>query len=761
MPVQTAAILQRDKLAPALDAASRGFWVSPVLPWPLGEAGSEGKTPAVKFKEWATRDPEKIKAWWSRTEPKTNKKYGEYVPAECNIGIYTGKFAEDKALLVVDVDCKKGKDGNAELLRLELDDKDLPHTAETKTPNRGRHILLVVDEARKQGTDTLGEGIDTRSAGGFIVAPGSTLGPDMPPYQWANDLPPATAPQWVLDMTGAQSERAPSAASISNVNIDAERAKRRAIEYLQTAPTAVEGEAGDQGTFKVAARIKDLGIADESLALTLLLEHWNDRCAPPWAADDLAEKIRNAYAYSRDPIGAAAPESDFQSIEPDAPGEKREKSYLEKINEDHALICVEGSYFIMHETVDEKGAPRSVFFNEAAFKTKFKPQTVTVGRRTVTQAESWLEWPGRREHPGLCFAPGLEPKNGYYNLWRGFTVPPIAYADASDKARAGFDLFFDHIKVNVCRGDAALAQWLTGYFAHMIQRPWERPLTTLVFRGGKGVGKNALVERVGRLLGPHFLVAHDTRYLTGQFNGHMDSCLCLVLDEAFWSGDKAADGKLKGLTTAPQILIERKGKEAYMVDNLVRLVIMGNAEHLVPASADERRYAVFDVGDGRKQDLAYFDRMRRLMDDEGGASVLLDHLMQFDLGSVNVNQAPDTAALLDQKIADLPLFGQFWLDCLAEGALLHLGDGSSGWPAQVERPRLRDAFDRYRKARNANTRGDSGVAIGKRLRKYLGPHGTGDGEWTRQGRFYKLPTLAEARAAWDAHIGRPYEWTTC
>src|SRR5690606_35582068 len=102
------------------------------------------------------------------------------------------------------------------------------------------------------------------------------------------------------------------------------------------------------------------------------------------------------------------------------------------------------------------------------------------------------------------------------------------------KQRSGFDAFIHHAKENVCQGDEDLFQWLMGYFAHMVQRPYERPLTTLVFRGGKGVGKNTLIDRVGNLLGEsHYLVATDGRYLTSNFNGHMDSCLCLVLDEAF------------------------------------------------------------------------------------------------------------------------------------------------------------------------------------------------------------------------------------
>jgi hypothetical protein len=725
----------RAKVQALLD---QGFWIFPCL--------ENSKEPAVKgWQAWATRDIEKIMAYLDR-HPRAN------------LAASTSKLGDDgKALIVIDVDDKNGKRGSDEIVRLELKhDYDFPSTYTQTTPSGGRHYFYEADEPVNQGrAGVLAPGLDVRSRGGLIVLTSSVIEGRAYADNGAQIVP---APRWMPDRLGRAPARSrivhfPSKATASDV--------KEATRYLiEEAPLAVEGSGGDDQTIVVANRVGDKGVCGDE-ALALMLEHWNPRCSPPWTEDDLRKKVFSALKSRISPVGCSVPANDFEPIPASeiADGAPAQGQHpCEKLNEEFALIFGDGGHSVMQETVDEKGAPRRIFLPEASFRRKLSTKTMTIGKKPTNLADVWLDWKGRREYPGLCFAPERQPRNGYFNLWRGFTVPPIPYADASQEAREGFDLFMDHLRANVCVGEPELAAWLLGYFAHMIQRPWERPLTTLVFRGGKGVGKNALIERVGRLLGPHFLVAHDTRYLTGNFNSHMDSCLCLVLDEAFWSGDKAADGKLKGLTTAPQILIERKGKEAYMVDNLVRLVIMGNADHLVPASEDERRYAVFDVGDGRKQDLDYFDRMRRYMDDEGGASVLLDHLKRFDLASVNVNRAPDTAALLDQKTSNLAPFGQFWLDCLSEGAILHLGQGMAGWPDRVERGALRAAFNRYSQERRITARGASAVAIGKDLEKYLAPHGAGKGAWTREGRFYELPALGEARKAWDRFIGRPCTW---
>lgn len=79
---------------------------------------------------------------------------------------------------------------------------------------------------------------------------------------------------------------------------DRPAAVRRAVKYLEDrAPVAVEGENGDQTTFKVAANLHDMGIS-EPRAFELMLKHYNGRCEPSWEADALKQKVQNAYKYA-------------------------------------------------------------------------------------------------------------------------------------------------------------------------------------------------------------------------------------------------------------------------------------------------------------------------------------------------------------------------------------------------------------------------------------------------------------------------------
>lgn len=722
----------------ALKLASQGFYVFPLQP--------NGKLPQIDdFPNRATKDPEQIKKWW--TCPVT----GWEQP--CNVGISTTKYNGTQALIVVDVDNKNGKDGNGELLKLELAGFDFIETMSQKTPTGGHHLIYRNQFPVTQGSDVLATGLDIRARGGYIVGPGSVIN-DVP-YELENDLQVNECPQWIVQACGKAPEK--DLTPIAS-NVDENSAALRAKYYLENeAPLALEGQGGDQTTFTVAARLKDFGV-QPGIALELLLEYWNERCEPPWTPEDLKKKIHNAYSYSQEPIGSKSPEAVFEVIKDEPSG-----SYLDQLNREFALIFEEDSHAILQETVDEQGRPKRKFLKEATFKRMLSPKVVQQGKgKALCQADIWLDWEKRREYKGLSFCPEQAPQNGYYNLWRGFAYKPKPFADSTPSARLGFEMFIDHAKTNVCGGDENLFLWLMGYFAHMIQKPYERPLTTLVFRGRKGVGKNVLIDRVGKLLGSgHYLVAHDSRYLTSNFNGHLDSCLCLVLDEAFWSGDKTAEGKLKGITTAPEIMIERKNKEPYTVKNLVRLIVVGNEKWLVPASYDERRYAVFDVGEGRKQQGKYFEQMRILLDHKGGAEILMDYFKNFDLSKVDVNVAPATKGLHEQKLDSLSLLEQFWHACLINGKIVNT-DFSNDWPNQIEKSDFRRAYTNYARERNSRSWVQSDESIGRELctiAPSISPHRKMKIEAGKYAWAYTFSDLETARAEWDERFGIKSVWT--
>lgn len=700
------------------------------------------------FPERATTDEAQIKKWW--VDPVLDLEQGY------NIGISTTHFNGSEALIVVDVDNKDGKDGSSKMLELELEGFLFPSTYTQHTPTGGMHLVYKAKAAVRQGVSVLGSGLDIRSQGGYIAAAGSTINGQ--PYL-ANDLAVADAPAWLIERCGAP--RAKKCASVAAA-VDEEKATPRAIFYLENeAPLSIKGAGGDQTAYRVAAHLKDMGLSSAK-ALELMLDHWNDRCPPGWHPERLREKVEHAYTYGINVPGEIAPEAQFTPIEEKSKAlETAEKLHpFKELNKEFAFVMSGSTHHILWETKDGDGKDVLRHVAEPSFHAKFASKKMLAGDKERPLTKLWMESPERRSYDGFCFRPGQDTPKGFYNLFRGFAVNPHPKGvTPHPRAKKALDDWLGHIKENICDRNEAHFRWVVGYFAHIIQRPWEKPHTALVIRGKKGTGKNAVVDRIEDLLGIHYQETADKRYLVGQFNGHLENKLAITLNEAFWSGDRQADAMLKHLITGNTHSIEHKGQEAFVVPNLTRVLILGNEDWVVPAGADERRYAVFNVGEKRIQDGKFFGAIKEGMKGYGGNSLLLRYFRDFDLEGIDVNTAPQTTALLEQKHASLIPFEQWWLDCLTEGRLTG-SDAAQDWPFEIERSRYREAVLRYYTDHKIGSRMLSDRAIGRRLKVFLPSVGTvrnrvnKDRVWC-----YQLPTLEQARKDWEKYIGHAIDWT--
>lgn len=257
-------------LSHALAWAARGFKLIPLKP--------NTKLPAHKerWQDKATSDPAVIRRWYSEGH-------------QWNYGVVADGF------LIVDLDAKEGRPG-LESWRAIGGEFD---TLCVRTPTGGLH-LYYASHATASTASKLGDGIDTRGhRASFVVGPGSVI--DGTAYAVHDDKPIAPAPEFLLSRLNLPRDRAENAAE-PVIDLDLPVALEHAARYLAEAPEAVDGAGGDQTAFNVACGVRDLGVS-EDVALDLMLEHWNDRCSPPWEAEELAVKVRNAYAYGQNRPG--------------------------------------------------------------------------------------------------------------------------------------------------------------------------------------------------------------------------------------------------------------------------------------------------------------------------------------------------------------------------------------------------------------------------------------------------------------------------
>ena len=439
---------------------------------------------------------------------------------------------------------------------------------------------------------------------------------------------------------------------------------------------------------------------------------------------------------------------------------------VEALNKEYALVKVGSQAVIFQENPGARLVEHRLrMLGIEAFKTWYRNKFTEVrGRdgklKRVTWANRWLDDPGRRQYQGIEFFP--DPYNAagcseYLNLWSGFAVKP---AEKPDWRK--YKILRDHLLRNICNGDERLYRWLFGFFAHLVQRPRERLGIALVLRGKMGTGKTKVGEIIGALFPRHYFLVDDPRYITGKFNSHMAACLLLQADEAFWAGDKAAEGRLKGLITGLTQLIEAKGVDPIRLDNFVRVIMTSNEDWVVPAGKDERRFAVFDVNDRCAKNHDYFAAMDAEMA-AGGLSHLLGDLLAFDLESVDLRNAPRTAALLEQKFRSLASVDAWWLERLMSGSTSH---HDSTWDRIVPCSQLFDDYVATAEKVGIRRKREQ-IAFGLALRKLLPslPRERrtasidGDrGASVRRVWCYRLPPLAEARKAFERAIEQTVEW---
>lgn len=683
----------------------------------------------------ASVDP-RIVAEWSET-------FGT-----CNWGIHC------KDLLVVDVDANKGGFETLEKL-------GLPQTLTASTPSGGYHLFYRKPGGVKNSVELLGPGIDVRSNGGYVVAVGSVV--DGKRYEWADDRPIESAPDWLVEKCGTARRERSGARDVPE-GVDVDSAVAKAETWLEFRDPAVEGKGGDDWTYQTICKVRDFGVPrDQALEV---LSYWNERNEPPWGTDELEQKVNNAYRYGQNPAGALAAELDYDfeeategetGVEPKTiePGDRAswvkqsEESLLHRLNRNHFLIKIEGKVLVGEEHSDG----RLSFMTTEDFVKWHKPVKMVakakpgVNAKKTTLGDAWLNWAGRREYRHLVFAPGVETPKHTYNLWKGWAVEP---------KQGDWSLFRTHIRDIVCAGDEAVFQWVLGWLAHMVQRPSVVPETAIAIVGGQGTGKGKFAQWVGALAPRHYVHATDPEQVVGRFNSHLEDCLLLFMDEALFAGSKAAADKMKTRVSERRFLVERKFQPARMVDSRLHVIVASNHAHALHVEADDRRYCVLNISDARRKDYDYFQAIDEQMANGGLAAMLWD-LMHRDLTEFQVRRAPATEGLLEQKAHSLDGPARYLRELLIAGEMV--GEfGEVEWGETGIEADKSDVYEDYKRSEPRTARPVVASQFWRDVARLVGGRKMRKGSDGDRKQVWVFPRLSKAREKFEKEIGGRLEW---
>jgi hypothetical protein len=441
-------------------------------------------------------------------------------------------------------------------------------------------------------------------------------------------------------------------------------------------------------------------------------------------------------------LATAGVQNNVSEVSPDQT-DVNEREAVEQLNKTYALVGRGGKQAVMCETYSANGQGITEFMTPKDFAVKHNNQYVTIkkgGDGSTKQLGSlWLTHRRRRTYHGVVFEPSTSAQeiNGYFNLWRGFTITPRAGSWQKLKNHI-FNVVADEILEHY--------DYIIRWIAWSLQNPGKVAEVSLVLRSDQeGTGKGTLLRAVARLFGRHAKQIGNPKHLVGNFNGHLEDCCFLFSDEAFWAGDHKAEKALMGMITEPTLAIEHKGFPVVQCDNHLKLAFSTNSDWAVPAGAYARRYAVFEIKQIIEQSKkkAYFGGI----DDElnnGGYSAILHELLNMDLGDWHPrDNVPQTEALMLQKAASLSSVTEWLGELIAEGELPAIGKAPERFASSHA---LRESF---REFVGGPQRNDSKL-IAAEVRSFGAIQDTISGKTTRGWTF---PPLEQVRAEWIKRYG--------
>lgn len=219
------------------------------------------------FKD-ATRDPATVREMWRRTP-------------DAGIGVPTG---EASGWLVLDIDPRHGGDASLTAL-IETHGDAWLETMQARTGGGGHHIIFAFPQSSsiRNSAGRLGEGIDVRGEGGYIIAAPS-LHASGRRYEWLNNFKPAQPPEWLLKLL----------------------TEERGVSTLKTQPRAKsspsigalipEGER-NQALFKIGCSLRGQGCNRDEIEAELI-DINSRRCSPPLPDVEVQKIARSAASYA-------------------------------------------------------------------------------------------------------------------------------------------------------------------------------------------------------------------------------------------------------------------------------------------------------------------------------------------------------------------------------------------------------------------------------------------------------------------------------
>lgn len=283
----------------------------------------------------------------------------------------------------------------------------------------------------------------------------------------------------------------------------------------------------------------------------------------------------------------------------------------------------------------------------------------------------WLKDPYIRTYESVVFKPNQSLVPGEFNLFQGFPT----------NRRSGSIDVVSTLLYHLSGKQQDVFDYLQNYFAHLVQKPQEKPGICLVFMSEKqGAGKDTFLDFIGRILGQdYFYNTNDAENsVFGRFTSHLQKTLLLKMEEVDFETNKKNESRLLSLITAPFMSYEGKGKDAITLNDYKRIVMTTNKAVPVNIPDSDRRFVLIRCSEDHVGDIAYWNKTYAELEKPETLEAYYDFLASRDISNFQIRLKPNTDFYKEVKQTLRPYHAAYFQNWVsANGDVLEEEDRSA------------------------------------------------------------------------------------
>ena len=316
--------------------------------------------------------------------------------------------------------------------------------------------------------------------------------------------------------------------------------------------------------------------------------------------------------------------------------------------------------------------------------------------KEINVVDYWMKSKHRKDYESVTFTDEDTSNTLKYNLFKGFNYTPIYHEDVD------IQIFFNCILEVICNNDEFFYNIVLAFIAQIIQDPMNKLGTSLIIYGEKRIGKGSFIKLLGELIGSnHYFQTSQADKVFGRFNIQLLRSVLVYLNEAFWSGDKSMEGRIKSLISDDEMSYEIKGGAVFGDKNVTRLILDSNEKYIVPATYDEGRYICLSASSSRKGDLDFLGKVNNLRHNQKAMEKIMYFFMNFDYKPYekHLREAPKSELFIEQVMQNFTKIQEWWYRNLSEGDIYNSDYIKDADGIKISNEELWNSFKLYHKGK--------------------------------------------------------------